>query len=304
MNILFKKYAVVKLMGIAIVVLIITLSACEKVVHINLGGTPPQVVVEGAVETNIPPYVILTSTIGFFSTVDLATLEGSFIHGANVQVNDGSKTVTLKEYAIDTANGAKFYVYSVDTTLPTALMTGQVGKSYTLTITYNGTTYSSVTKIPNPKGVDSIWFAKPLADHFPDSALQLFVNYTDPDTPGNYVRYFTRRNSQQFYPSGIFSDEAVNGKTINNLQLVAGYDDSLNVNGDSLRYFYPGDTMTLKWCEIDRGVYNFWNSYIFANNAIGNPFASPINLQTNMTNGAIGVWAGYGSIQYTRAILH
>ena len=96
----------------------------------------------------------------------------------------------------------------------------------------------------------------------------------------------------------------MNGKTIKDIDLYAGYDDSLHANGDSLRYFYPGDTVTLKWCEIDKGVYDFWNSYDFASNAIGNPFSSPINLKTNITNGALGVWCGYGTILKTIVVPH
>ena len=286
--------------------LITVLISCQKVVHINLGTSPTQLVVQGAVETNVPPYVILTSTIGFFSNVTLATLQNSFIHGANVQVSDGIKTVTLTEYSIDTGNNNKFYIYSVDTSNAANVMVGAVGKFYTLTITYNGNIYTSVTKIPNPKGVDSLWFGTPTFKNSktPAGAVELFANYTDPDTPGNYVRYFTRRNNEQFYPSGLFDDNLVNGKVVKNIDLYAGYDDSLNVNGDSLRYFYPGDSVTLKWCEIDKGVYDFWNSYIFANNAIGNPFSSPINIQTNMTNGALGVWCGYGSILTTLVVPH
>ena len=282
------------------------LVSCQKEIHISLGTSPTQIVVQGAVETNVPPYVVLTSTIGFFSNVDLNTLQNSFIHGANIQVSDGNKTITLKEYSIDTGANSKFYIYSVDTTNPANAMVGQVGKFYTLTITYNGTTYTSLTKIPNPKGTDSLWFATPTFTNAktPDSAIELFANYTDPDTPGNYVQYFTKRNHELFYQSGLFTDELVNGKTIRNIDLYAGYDNSQNANGDSLRYFYPGDTVTLKWCEIDKGVYDFWNSYIFANNAIGNPFSSPINLKSNITNGALGVWAGFGSVLTTLVVSH
>jgi len=281
-----------------------SLAGCQKVVHINLGTSPTQVVVEGAVETGLPPYVLLTSTISFFSTVNLGTLQNSFIHNANITVSDGTKTVTLIEYTIDTGNNNKFYIYSVDTSNINNIMLGQVNKFYTLTINTGGKTYTSFTKIPNPKGVDTMWFAPPVypGPKTPDSALQLFVNYTDPDTPGNCVRYFTARNNQEFYPSGIFSDEIVNGKVIKNIALYAGYDDSLNVNADSLIFFYPGDSVTLKWCEIDKPVYNFWNSYDFASNAIGNPFASPINLVSNITNGGLGVWAGYGSIYTSKVV--
>jgi hypothetical protein len=286
--------------AVIIAVFIITLTSCQKEVHINLASAPPQVVVNGTIETGYPPYVFLTSTIGFFSQVNLATLQNSFLHGANIQVSDGTKTITLKEYSFDTGVN-KFSIYTIDTSNLANIMLGQVEKIYTLTILYNGVTYKSVTKIPNPKGVDTLWFGAPVFKNSktPDSAKQLFANYTDPDTPGNYVRYYTKRNSEQFFPSGIFSDEVVNGKVVTNIGLFAGYQSTTNSNNDSLRYFYPGDTVILKWCEIDKGVYTFWNTYEYANNALGNPFASPINVQTNVSNGALGIWAGYGSILYT-----
>ena len=293
---------------VAIIIAIICISffvSCQKEVHINLASGPPQVVVQGAVETGLPPYVILTSTIGFFSNITLATLESSFLHGATITVSDGTNTVPLREYTIDTGNNNKFYIYSVDTANLGNIMIGQVGKFYTLSITYNKVTYTSVTKIPNPKGVDTMWFATPTfqSNKLSDSAMQLFVNYTDPDTPGNYVKYFTRRNSEPYYPSGLYSDQAVNGLHVANIGLYAGYDNTIDANGDSLRYFYPGDTVYLKWCEIDYGVYNFWNTLDFASSSDGNPFASPINIQTNMSNGALGVWAGYGSI-ITRKVVN
>lgn len=275
--------------------------SCQKEIHINLASSPPQLVVEGAIETGLPPYVFLTTTISFFSTVNLATLQNSYVHNANVTVSDGSNTITLKEYAFDTSGGSKIYVYSIDTSNLSNIIIGEVGKFYKLTVTYNGNTYTSTTKIPNVKGLDSLWFATPVFkdSKTPNNAMQLFANYTDPDTPGNYVRYFTKRNSEPFFPSQLFSDEVVNGKPVPDIGLAAGYEQIQNANGDSLNYFYPGDTVVLKWCEIDRGVYNFWNTYQFANNAIGNPFASPINIQSNVSNGALGIWAGYGSILYT-----
>ncbi len=282
---------------------VFTLASCEKEVHINLQDSPPQVVVQGSIETDGVPYVILTSTIGFFSTVDLATLQKSFLHNANVTVSNGSKTITLKEYTFDTGSSFKFNVYSVDTANLSNLMFGEVGKEYTLTITYEGKTYTSVTKIPTPQGVDSMWFDVPqfAGKKTPDSAKQLFVNYKDPDTIGDYVRYFTSRNGDPFYPSGTFSDEIVNGKTINDIGLIGGYQNNGSTAGDSLIYFFPGETVTLKWCAIDKKVYQFYNSLDFARSAVGNPFSSPINPMTNMKNGALGIWAGYGV--YTKTLI-
>jgi hypothetical protein len=285
---------------------LLCLTSCEREVHIKLAASPPQLVVQGAIENGQYPYVFLTSTIGFFSKVDLTTLQNSFIHGATITVSDGTNTNTLVEYSFDTGKNSKFYIYSIDTNNFAGAIMGQIGKYYTLTINYNGKTYTSVTKIPNPKGVDSLWFDIPTFknDRTPDSAKQLFCNYTDPDTPGNYVRYLTKRNSENYYPSDIFSDEVVNGKVITDLDLYAGYDDSTNVKKDSLRYFYPGDTVTLKWCEIDKNVYKFWNTYNFAANSTGNPFSSPINVQSNISNGALGVWEGDGTVYRTIIVHH
>jgi len=261
-------------------------------------------VVEGAVETGLPPYVFLTTTISFFSQVNLTTLQNSFVHNATVTVSDGSRTITLREYGVDTAGGNKVYFYSIDTANLSNLMLGEVGKFYKLSITWNGNTYTSTTKIPNVRGLDTLWFAQPVFkdSRTPDSALELFGNYTDPDTPGNYVRYFTKRNNEPFYSGQLFSDEIVNGKGVPDLALPAGFLQSDKANADSLLYFYHGDKVILKWCEIDRGVYDFWNTYQFANNAIGNPFASPINIQTNISGGALGIWAGYGSISDTLVV--
>lgn len=282
----------------AVLLALTLLSSCEKEVHITLASTPPQLVVQGVIENNQPPYVLLTTTIGFFSNVDLSTVQNIFVHNAVVKVSDGTKTTTLREYTADTTNGNKFYVYTIDTANLGNALIGEIGKQYTLTIISNGITYTSTTAIPTPKGLDTLWFGAPIFTRkkTPANALELFGNYTDPDTMGNYVRYYTRRNSEPFYAGGLFNDQLVNGKHINDVDLFAGFANTADVNRDSVIYFYPGDSVTLKWCEIDKGVYDFWNTFQFSLQSGGNPFSSPINIKSNISNGALGVWAGYGTI--------
>lgn len=276
------------------------LASCEKTVNIKLQPSEPTIVVQGAIENGQPPYVILTTTIGTFSKIDLSSIEKFFIHDAIVKVSDGMKTIQLKEYAIDTAANARFYIYTLDTANLANAMIGQLDRQYQLEITINDKKYQAVTKIPYPKGVDTLWFGEPTFKRpkTPSNALELFANYTDPDTLGNFVRYFTKRNDAPFYAGGLFTDELVNGKFIANIDLFAGYDDSASVNLAEAFYFYPGDSVQLKWAEIDKGVYDFWNTYLFSMQAGSNPFSSPINLKTNISNGALGVWAGYGCIYY------
>ena len=294
-----NKYYQFLLTALALYVALVLPSSCEKEVHINLQSEASQIVVQGTIENGQPPIVLINSTFGFFSSIDFSTFQNSSIHGAVVTVSDGTKTVTLKEYTIDTLSGNKFYAYSLDTANPANILIGELGKFYTLNITYNGKSYSAFTKIPVPKALDSIWLGPPVLSRkgTPANAIEMFGKYTDPDTIGNYVRYFTRHNSHdQFLAGGVFTDELVNGKTISDVDLFAGFVEDGNANSDSLSYFYPGDTIALKWCEIDKGVYDFWNTYEFAVRSVGNPFSSPINAKSNMTNGALGVWAGYGSV--------
>ena len=45
---------------------IILFISCQKEIDIDLLSVDNQIVVEGAIEQNIPPYVILTKSVGFF----------------------------------------------------------------------------------------------------------------------------------------------------------------------------------------------------------------------------------------------
>jgi hypothetical protein len=284
----------------------LTLLSCEKEVNLSLTSGATQLVVNGQIETELPPFVILTHSIGYFSKVDLQTLQNSFIHDAVVKVNDGTREVTLREYSFDTSSGsgdARFYFYSLDANDPTALdFKGENGKTYLLTITSEGRTYTSATKIPFPKAVDSITAVAPQSPPpKAPTAMQLIVYYSDPDTSGNAVRYFTKRNSEPYYPgpNSVFDDAVVNGGRNAQYPLQAGSARSNVDFTDSTGYVFKGDTVTLKWAAIDRGVFNFYISYEYAIGTVGNPFASPINVQTNVTNGALGIWAGYGSTYTT-----
>ncbi len=281
--------------------------SCEKEVDIDLDSGETKLVVDGQIETDGYPLVVLTKSIGYFSKVDLATLENSFVHNASVRVSDGIRTIQLKEYVIDTGfNGSnKFSFYSIDTADVTSLaFKGVEEKYYSLTIEAEGKTYTSVTKIPAVKGVDSMWFRKPAGDVVVDDAVLMYVRYQDPDTLGNYMRYFTKRNSEFFFTpfNSTFDDQIVNGTIIDSLSLLAGYNRSKEPNFDSVGYFFRGDTVTLKWCAIDKGTFKFFSTFEFATGSVGNPFSSPVNVTSNIKGGALGVWAGYGVQQTTKII--
>lgn len=290
---------------ISCVLVLLCSVSCEKEVDIDLTTGAQKLVVEGFIENGQPPVVLLTKSIGYFSSIDLSTLENSFAHGAAIYVSDGERSIKLKEYSLDTGlNLNKFFLYTIDTSDITALtFRGQTEKRYHLTVEYDGKTYEASTKIPEVRGIDSLWFRK-TDKPTTDQAVRMYIRFTDPDTLGNYIRYFTRRNSDIFYtgPQSVYDDAIVNGTTVDSLTVFAGYSRAREPNLDSVGVFYRGDTVTLRWCAIDRDVYEFYSTFEYSTGTVGNPFASPVNVRTNIKGGALGIWAGYGASYFTSIV--
>lgn len=277
---------------VLLIVCSLALVSCEKEVQFDMGTAEQKLVVEGVIETGVAPYVLLTNSIGFFSRVDLNTLADAFVHDAEVLVTDGTDSVFLREYEVEN-QGVSFYFYSVDTAgAAGATFVGEVGKTYQLAIRVNGKSYTSSTTIQPPNPLDSIW-AIPMSDaataENPEGRW-LMARYTDPPEPGNAARYFTRINNSAFVAPrfSVNDDVLVNGTSIE-LQLQGGL---IDAEGEPVP-FNLGDTVTVKWCAIDKPVFEFWRTLEFSYASIGNPFSSPVEISTNIEGGALGVWAGY-----------
>lgn len=285
---------------------ILGFSSCEKEIHINLKPGSEKVVVEGNIEVGQPPFILLTKTIGFFSKIDENTLSDIFLHDAVITVSNNSQTVTLKEYQIN-FSGNPYYFYSIDSADAQAFnFKGAFGGTYNLKITYNGKDYTSVTSIPYCKPLDSLWALPPAPEDMPEghpNSMLLYARYTDPDTLGNRVRYYTNRNREGFLTSlfSTYDDNIVNGTTVD-FGISAGINKADSFDRATYGYFYKGDTVIVKWSSIDKSVFNFWQTLEYAGLSTGNPFASPVEVSTNISGGALGVWAGYGSTYDTLII--
>jgi len=287
------------------------LSACEKEVNIDLSSKDKLVVIEGSIESNQQPYVYLTNSIGFFDKIDLNSV--GYIKNALIKVTDLNTgvTVDLKEYTIDTTVGNKvfsFTIYAPDVNDPIAFnFKGQVDHTYQLRVDANGKTYEAYTRIPTGNGLDSLW-TEPVPGR-EESFSVLRALYIDPDTFGNAVRVQTLVNSRnktgepeifQTAFNSVYNDDIFNGGRLP-VTLDIGYDkskDYTNEEFNTLGFIHRGDTITVKWSAIDNKVFTFWETLSFSQGSIGNPFASPTKIQSNIP-GALGVWAGYNARFYT-----
>ena len=276
--------------------LILLLNSCEKDINFKLNNAEAVLVVDAQIESGMAPQVVLTKSLDYFSNITPAILANSFVHDAEVTMSNGTLTHELKEYTVPLPNGYFLYYYGIDSSnLPTAFI-GEFAKQYNLTIKVEGKTYTATTRIPAlVKTPDSIWFKK-APPNVDTSKRVMMTRVFDPPGLGNYVRYFTKKNSGPFLPglNSVYSDEVVDGTTA-----VTQVDQGIDRNqpfptGDD-NFFARGDTVTFKLSNIDKATYTFWSTWEFSQTSIGNPFSQPGKVIGNISNGALGAFCGYAN---------
>lgn len=302
--------------------LVAAFTGCEKDITVDLPDYPEQLVVEGTIEPGQPPLVILTRTQSFFAPTDLGAIANMFVAGATVTVTTGNgDTWELDQLCSSLLDSATLVLAAEGTGLdPTLLATaniciyttfnpayvGEEGQSYRLDISAEDKTLSSITTIPHTVPLDSVWFK--LAQMVPgdDSLGFAWGRFTDPDTMGNAYRWAaqrinrradgTRKDPYYIAPSGAtIDDKYFNGLTFDfsaarGRQFYSNHPENDNAERG---FFKVGDTIAVKAMSIGRREYAFYHSYEDNVGSLGDFFATPANVKTNIIGG-LGIWAGRG----------
>ncbi len=281
--------------NVVILFLLSLLFGCEKNIDFKLDESAPTLVVDAEIENGKPPKVVLTKSIPYFSQITPEILANSFVHDAEVYLSNGLLTQKLKEYTNNFIPGFSTYFYSIDTSLLNTAFDGVLNTSYQLKVIVEGKEYNAETQIPALNVFpDSVYF-KPAPDNPDTNTRVLFAIISDPAGLGNYIRYYTKRNSSPFFPGrrSVYTDEIIDGTTYT-AKLDPGFDYN-NPPASGEDFFMKSDTITLKVSNINRASYTFWNTWEFAYQSIGNPFAQPNKVIGNISNGALGAFCGYAS---------
>ncbi|CAN5591559.1 hypothetical protein BH11BAC1_BH11BAC1_18890 [soil metagenome] len=273
------------------------LSACEKNITLNIPEAEQQLVVEGYIYENTFPYILLTKSSPFFSELDSATLQQYIVRGAKVIISDGFTTDTMAEFD-------SMYVhlyYSLN-------MTGVVGRSYSIRIESEGKVVTASTYLPPAIQLDSTWW-KP--DGNKDSLGFAWAHLTEPDTLGNYYRWFAKRINHYTYGDHIgqqkdsifiaplgstFEDRFINGKSFDfayNRGQLNNSDKEDDGFSDERGDVKKGDTIVVKWCTYDQANFRFWRDAEQQIQSNGNPFSNPAPILGNI-EGGLGIFGGYG----------
>ncbi len=291
-----KKLAV----GVCILFLVL---GCEKSITFRLDPPAFQLVVEATIENGQPPVVILTKSLDFFSEINPQILLNSFVHNAEVTISEGTKIHKLIERSYKLPGGIELFYYSVDSANPASLFTGQLNTRYLLNIRSEGKEYTASTTIPAlAKKLDSLWWKRSPGN--PDSTkVIVMTRVTDPPGYGNYIRYFTKTNNGLFLPglNSVFDDQIIDGSTYD-IEVEQGIDRNAKIDFENYSFFTRGDSVTVKFCNIDKETFDFWRTMEFSYASIGNPFSSPTRVAGNIKGGALGYFGGY-AVQYKSLVI-
>ena len=281
-----------KLLYLCMLFVLPLMESCNPESDLDLPKVKKQIVVDGWIEQNSYPYVLLTYNSAFFSNLDSASFRSLVASRAKVTVSDGtiSEVLTLSK---DT-NYFPPYIYK-----GTGDIIGKAGGTYTLLIEDEIDTLSATTTIPWPVFLDSIWFEP---NSLNDTLGQIKGSFSDNANEKNYYRTLTKEiKNKLFVPTliSIFDDNYFNGQKFT-FSLRKGPETFLKPQFDI--YFKKGENIWVKIETIDKASFEFWSEYQKEVLNSGNPFAGNHNTIPSNVKGGLGIWYGYGvSIYYVRS---
>lgn len=299
-----------------IVILLCFLNSCTKEIEIEIPGFEEQLVIDGQIEVGQPPIVLISSSKDIYSPTDLNAFLSGFKSGAVVTMNDGTTTYSLIEvcsdelppgteemaaalFGIPVEQLANYHICAYTSFDPQTF--GQVGKTYTLNVSFEGKSYSGTTAIYPPTSLDSLWW-EPEYEGVDYGFSYAILS----DNPASYDAYRWEVKRLNQYGTGspvdvrykatfspVFDDEFVNGQTFEFY-----YENPMTSGEESVQEEYRGryrigDTVVVKLSKMDAGVFDFLNAKMMQMQSNGNPFSSPINVKSNLSGGCLGLWAGY-----------
>lgn len=256
------------------------LVSCTERIDINVNSSNPVLVVQGNITNDAGPYVVqLSKTIDFDKANTFPAVSNAFVV---ISDNAGNKD-TLTE----TPSGSGIYL--------TNSIQGVVGRTYTLTIKSEGKDYTAMASIPTPVQLDSVVVVvnppgapAPGGPPSKDTTRTLFQIFQDPAVIKNYYQIAKNVNGVIDRTPSLFEDSNVDGNEI--LIPYFGGNDVQIVRGDSV-------TMELR--SLDKVTYDYYNTLSNIAGGGGGQAAAPENPTSNVSNGAMGYFAGYSTSRKT-----
>lgn len=259
--------------------------------ELSLDEVAPRLVVEGWIENNDFPVVILTQSLPVSTEYqEREDLYNYIVKWAKVTVSDGMDSVVLTGKYDD-----RYFPPFVYTT---GRLRGEVGKKYRLTVEYRDYYVTAETSIPDvpPHCTFSV---EPCADN--DTLYQIRTTFRDNPSEKNYYQLFSRvgTDNKLYLVSYLGSiDDAV----LDSVTTVPVYRGHQLTDKEYSPFFCLDDTVSVKVAQVDETSFRVWDSYTKTLSLSGNMFLSTsVDMETNI-KGGYGYWCGYGAVSRHIAI--
>jgi Domain of unknown function (DUF4249) len=248
--------------GLLLSMLLVT--ACKKVIDIDLKSATAQIVIEGNITDAPGAYAVLISkTVNFSANNTYPPVTDAY-----VTITDSTSHITDTLTQVD----------------PGVYVTGQImgfsNHTYYLNVYEGNKVYSASSTMPIRVDLDSISFAENIGFNNKEE-INAIVNFPDPAGITNYYSFTESVNNRLIPNIFVFEDRLSDGRYIE----YPLYNDS--------SYLNPGDTLQLTMNCVDENTYNYFNTLI--NVTGGNNFqaVTPANPVTNLSNGALGYFSAH-----------
>ncbi len=280
---------------------------------IDIPGYKQQLVVDGNIEAGGHPIVILSQSANIYSESYITAYVNSFVSDADVKVVVENDTFQL-DYILSTdlpvssqkklaemlrIEWSELLQLPIRVYSSTSLI-AQAEKTYELIIDHQGKNYTAKTYLPAPTPLQSIyWKLEPETGEYGYSWARL------QDPPGQFdaykweVRRINKVNGEdldQTFRRGFGAyreDRYFDGLTFDfYYQNPLKRKDSTHLEIYK-RYYRLGDSVVVKFSKMDKKTYDFFDKKSAQMESSDNPYSTPINIPTNLTGGALGIWAGF-----------
>ena len=255
----------------------VALTSCfQKQININLPPFKSQLVVEGYLEKGKPFQVAVSQTSNFFAAPDLNAV---FLQKAKVILSYNNVVDTLVFNPFPDIKHLKWFNYQLKNKDTVPLTAGTV--YYLKVIDSTGRIVTAQTTWRDSVKIDSVkQIITQISSVKFDTTMRVY--FKDPAATQDFYRFVavnhTRNDSVRV--DNYVSDNFFNGQVYS---LSAG---GTGRRGDAgYRNYSRGDTCDITLYHIDNEYYTFLSTSQQADNANGNPFASPGVITSNISGG-------------------
>lgn len=237
------------------------LTACEKVIDINVEDEIGRLVIEAQVNNiTSSQEVKLTRNIALSSTNTPTTVSGAFV------------------IISDEANNEYIFQETDKGTYIAQGFIGLPGRTYNLEVRLNNEKYKAKSQMPQIVPLDSIAIEDSKIGDNEKKNIKVF--YKDPADQANYYRFIVFINNKQTKDIIVTNDDFTNGNEVSS---------TIRPNDDDLEII-AGDHIRVEMQCIDKAMYKYW--YTLMQQSFGGG-VTPSNPPNNITPNVLGYFSAY-----------